>query len=548
LGCGDLSPLWFRAALAAHLRKIWSRQVATEISAATGRRTPKFEGVMMSSVQPVEENTTRKYQLLIDGQWVDAASGKTFTTPNPATGQTLAEIAEADKEDIDRAVTAARKAFEGKWSKVSARDRGRMLYKLSQLIEEHTPELAALETADNGKPIKESTYVDLPQVAENFEYFAGWATKIEGETIPVPGQMFNYTLREPVGVCGQIIPWNFPLLMAAWKLAPALAAGNTIVLKPAEQTPVNAMELGKLIQEAGFPDGVVNIVPGYGETAGAALASHPGIDKVAFTGSTEVGKLIAKAASDNLTTVSLELGGKAPNIVFADADIEQAVNGAMMGIFFNQGQVCCAGSRLFVQDSVKDQFLDRLKEKSAKIVVGDPMDKGTHMGPQVSQEQLNRVKSYSDIARSEGATVVAGGECPTLPGAFQNGYFYQPTIFSDVKNKMRIAQEEIFGPVVSVISFENEDDLIKQANETIYGLSAGIWTTNITRAHRFAKEIKAGVIWINTYNMFNAASPFGGYKQSGYGREMGKHALEMYTNVKSVWVDLSGKPIGWFGK
>lgn len=336
----------------------------------------------MSSVQTVEENTTRKYQLLIDGQWVDAASGKTFTTPNPATGETLAEIAEADKEDIDRAVTAARKAFEGKWSKVSARDRGRMLYKLSQLIEEHTPELAALETADNGKPIKESTYVDLPQVAENFEYFAGWATKIEGETIPVPGQMFNYTLREPVGVCGQIIPWNFPLLMAAWKLAPALAAGNTIVLKPAEQTPVNAMELGKLIQEAGFPDGVVNIVPGYGETAGAALASHPGIDKVAFTGSTEVGKLIAKAASENLTKVSLELGGKAPNIVFADADIEQAVNGAMMGIFFNQGQVCCAGSRLFVQDSVKDQFLDRLKEKSAKIVVGDPMDKGTHMGPQ----------------------------------------------------------------------------------------------------------------------------------------------------------------------
>src|SRR5258705_133100 len=404
----------------------------------------------MSSVQPVEENTTRKYQLLIDGQWVDAASGKTFTTPNPATGETLAEVAEADKEDIDRAVSAARKAFEGKWSKVSARDRGRMLYKLSQLI--------------------------------------------------------------------------------------------------AEQTAVTAMELGKLIQEAGFPDGVVNIVPGYGETAGAALASHPGIDKVAFTGSTEVGKLIAKAASENLTKVSLELGGKAPNIVFADADIEQAVNGAMMGIFFNQGQVCCAGSRLFVQDSVKDQFLDRLKEKSAKIVVGDPMDKGTHMGPQVSQEQLNRVKSYSDIARSEGATVVAGGECPTLAGAFQNGYFYQPTIFSDVKNQMRIAQEEIFGPVVSVISFENEDDLIKQANETIYGLSAGIWTTNITRAHRFAKEIKAGVIWINTYNMFNAASPFGGYKHSGYGREMGKHALEMYTNVKSVWVDLSGKPIGWFGK
>jgi acyl-CoA reductase-like NAD-dependent aldehyde dehydrogenase len=327
-----------------------------------------------------------------------------------------------------------------------------------------------------------------------------------------------------------------------------LAAGNTVVLKPAEQTPVNAMELGKLIQEAGFPDGVVNIVPGYGETAGAALAGHPGIDKVAFTGSTEVGKLIAKTASDNLTKVSLELGGKAPNIVFADADIEQAVNGAMMGIFFNQGQVCCAGSRLFVQEGVKDQFLDRLKEKSAKIVVGDPMNIATNMGPQVSQEQLTRIKGYTDIAKAEGATVVAGGECPTLEGGFENGYFYQPTIFSNVTNQMRVAQEEIFGPVVSVIPFENEDDLIKQANATIYGLSAGIWTSNITRAHRFAKAIKAGVIWINTYNMFNAASPFGGYKQSGYGREMGKHALEMYTNVKSVWVDLSGKPIGWFGK
>src|SRR6202165_2814591 len=343
----------------------------------------------MSSAQPVA-NAPRKYQLMIDGQWIDAESGKTFTTPNPSTGETLAEVAEADKADIDKAVTAARRAFEGKWSKISARDRGRMLYKLSQLIEENSAELAALETADNGKPIKESTYVDLPQVAENFEYFAGWATKIEGETIPVPGQMFNYTLREPVGVCGQIIPWNFPLLMAAWKLAPALAAGNTVVLKPAEQTPVTALELAKLIQEAGFPDGVVNIVPGYGETAGAALAAHPGIDKVAFTGSTEVGKLIARAAADNLTKVSLELGGKAPNIIFADADIEQAVSGAMMSIFFNQGQVCCAGSRLFVEEGVKDQFLERFQERSRKIIVGDPMDKTTQMGPQVSLEQLDR--------------------------------------------------------------------------------------------------------------------------------------------------------------
>ncbi|MBA3513780.1 MAG: betaine-aldehyde dehydrogenase [Pyrinomonadaceae bacterium] len=502
----------------------------------------------MSSVQPAEANTPRKYQLFIDGQWVDAESGKTFTTPNPATGENLAEVSEADKADIDKAVSAARRAFEGKWSKMSARDRGRILYKLSKLIEEHSSELAALETADNGKPIKESTYVDLPQVAENFEYFAGWATKIEGETIPVPGQMFNYTLREPVGVCGQIIPWNFPLLMAAWKLAPALAAGNTVVLKPAEQTPVTAMELGKLIQEAGFPEGVVNIVPGYGETAGAALAAHPGIDKIAFTGSTEVGKLIAKAAAENLTKVSLELGGKAPNIVFADADMDQAVSGAMMGIFFNQGQVCCAGSRLFVEEKVKEEFLGLLKEKASRIKVGDPMDKATHMGPQVSAEQLSRIKGYVDVAQKEGATVLSGGESPQLEGAFQNGYFFQPTIFSDVNNQMRVAQEEIFGPVVSVITFRDEDDLIKQANDTIYGLSAGIWTRDITRAHRFAKEIKAGVVWINTFNMFNAASPFGGYKQSGYGREMGKHALEMYTHVKSVWVDLSGRPIGWFGK
>ncbi|HEX8148611.1 MAG TPA: betaine-aldehyde dehydrogenase [Pyrinomonadaceae bacterium] len=500
----------------------------------------------MSSAKSASE-TPRKYQLFIDGQWVDAESGKTFTTPNPATGATLAEVAEGDKADIDKAVAAARRAFEGKWSKVSARDRGRMLYKLSQLIEAKIPELAALETADNGKPIKETSYVDLPQVVENFEYFAGWATKIEGETIPVPGQMFNYTLREPVGVCGQIIPWNFPLLMAAWKLAPALAAGNTVVLKPAEQTPVGAMELAALIQEAGFPDGVVNVVPGYGETAGAALASHPDIDKVAFTGSTEVGKIIARAAADNLTKVSLELGGKAPNIVFADADIEQAVSGAMMGIYFNQGQVCCAGSRLFLDARVKDEFLERFKEKSSRVKVGDPMDKNTQMGPQVSEEQLNRIKGYVDIAKEEGAQVLAGGCPPQLEGDFQNGFFFQPTIFGDVKNSMRVAQEEIFGPVVSVITFEDEDDLIKQANEVVYGLSAGIWTKDITRAHRFAKAVKAGTVWINTYNMFNAASPFGGYKQSGYGREMGKHALEMYTHIKSVWVDLSGKPIGWYG-
>ncbi|HKO35635.1 MAG TPA: betaine-aldehyde dehydrogenase [Pyrinomonadaceae bacterium] len=501
----------------------------------------------MSTPQPAQSEP-RRQQLFIDGQFVDSESGKTFKSPNPATGETFAEVAEGDKTDVDKAVAAARKAYEGKWSKMSARDRGRLIYKLSQLIERDAAQLAELETRDNGKPIKESTYIDLPGVVENFEYFAGWATKIEGETIPVPGQMFNYTLREPLGVCGQIIPWNFPLLMAAWKLAPALAAGNTVVLKPAEQTPVTVLELAKLIQEAGFPEGVVNIVTGFGETAGAALASHPGIDKIAFTGSTEVGKMIARAAAENLTKVSLELGGKAPNVIFADADLDQAVNGAMMGIFFNQGQVCCAGSRIFVEEKAKDEFLARFKEKAERVKVGDPMDKATLMGPQVSAEQLSRIKGYVDIAREEGATVFSGGGSPELADEFKNGYFFQPTIFSEVDNKMRVAQEEIFGPVSSVITFKDDDELIQKANDTIYGLSAGIWTQNITRAHRFAKAIKAGVVWINTYNMMNAASPFGGYKQSGYGREMGKHALDLYTQVKSVWVDLSGKPIGWFGK
>jgi acyl-CoA reductase-like NAD-dependent aldehyde dehydrogenase len=502
----------------------------------------------MSSVQPVPAGETRKYKLLIGGEWVDAASGKTFITPNPATGQPLAEVAEADKEDIDRAVAAARKAFEGKWSKISARDRGRMIYKLSQLLEARAAEMAGFETADNGKPIKESMYVDVPSAIENFEYFAGWATKIEGETIPVPGQFFNYTLREPLGVCGAIIPWNYPLLMAAWKLAPALAAGNTVVLKPAEQTPVSALELGKLIMEAGFPEGVVNIVPGFGATAGAALAGHPGIDKIAFTGSTEVGKLIAKAAAENITKVSLELGGKSPNVIFADANLDQAVAATMMGIFFNQGQICTAGSRVFVEEKIRDEFLGRLAEKAGKIRIGDPTDKETQMGPQVSAEQLARIRSYTEIARGEGATVMTGGESPVMADNLKDGYFFQPTIFSNVTNDMRVAREEIFGPVVSAITFSDEADLIRQANDTMYGLAAGIFTRDIVRAHRFAKEVKAGLVWINTFNMMNAASPFGGYKQSGYGREMGKHALDLYTQTKSVWVDLSDRPVGWYGK
>jgi acyl-CoA reductase-like NAD-dependent aldehyde dehydrogenase len=500
----------------------------------------------MASPIPAGLSKILRYQLHIDGKWVDAQSGTTFLTPNPSTGAPLAEVSEGAAPDIDKAVRAARKAYEGAWHKVSPRDRGRLLSKLAQLIERDARRLAELETTDNGKPIRESLYIDLPQVIETFEYFAGWATKIEGETIPLPGAMFNYTLREPVGVCGQIIPWNFPLLMCAWKLGPALATGNTCVLKPAEQTPVTAMELAKLIQEAGFPDGVVNIVPGYGETAGAALASHPGVDKLAFTGSTEVGKLIAHAAADNLTKISLELGGKAPNIIFADADLDQAVDGAMMGIFFNQGQVCCAGSRLFVSESVRDRFLDRFHERARALKVGDPLLPETQMGPQVSEDQLRRIQSYVAIGKKEGATVLTGGAPARLSGALERGYFFQPTILTGVQNRMRVAQEEIFGPVTAVIAFKNEDDLIRQANDTMYGLSAGIWTRDLGRAHRFAKAVHAGTVWINTYNMIHPAIPFGGYKQSGYGRELGKHALELYTQVKSVWVDLSDKPIGWF--
>jgi acyl-CoA reductase-like NAD-dependent aldehyde dehydrogenase len=519
----------------------------------------------MSSTATGASETPRKYQLFIDGQWVDAASGQTFTTPNPSTGETWAEFAEADKADVDKAVAAARKALDGKWGKMAARDRGRLLYKLAQLISENAKELAALESQDNGKPLKESLYIDLPDVVDHFEYFAGWPAKIVGETIPVPGNFLNYTLREPVGVCGQIIPWNYPLSMAAWKLAPALACGNTVVVKPseetpataagctvvvkpAEQTPVTALELAKLIQQAGIPDGVVNVVPGYGPTAGAALASHKGVDKVAFTGSTEVGKIIARACAENLTKVSLELGGKSPNIVFADANLDQALSGALQAIFMNQGQMCTAGSRLFLHAAIKDEFLARMADKARTIKVGDPLDMTTQMGPQVSAEQLARIKSYVDIAANEGASVLVGGATPTLEGPLANGYFFAPTILDNVTNNMRVAQEEIFGPVASIITFEDEADLVKQANDTLYGLGSAIWTQDITRAHRIAKALKAGVVWINTYNILNSASPFGGYKQSGYGREMGQHALEMYTQVKSVWVDLSGRPMGWFGR
>ncbi len=473
-------------------------------------------------------------QLLINNEWCEARSGKRFNVINPSTEQVLTDVAEADKADVDAAVFAARQAFEtGPWAKISARDRGRLIYKLAGLIDKNKEELARLETLNNGKPIRETLNADLPLTIDCFEYYAGFADKIHGDTIPVSGQFFNYTLREPAGVVGQIIPWNFPLLMAAWKLGPALATGCTVVLKPAEQTPLSALRLGELIIEAGFPKGVVNLVPGFGPTAGAALASHPGVDKIAFTGSTEVGREIQRMAAGNLKRVSLELGGKAPNIVLADADVDAAVGGAMRGIFFNQGEVCCAGSRLFIEDKIHDLFLAKLKERTEKLVVGDPLDPNTEMGAQISQEQFTKILGHIEKGKAEGATVLTGGAA-----AKDKGFFIQPTVFSNVKNSMSIAREEIFGPVTCAISFSGTEDLTRQANDTIYGLSAGIWTRDIGKAHRLAKSIRAGTVWVNCYNCFDAASPFGGFKQSGYGRELGKYALELYTQVKSVWVSL----------
>ncbi len=482
---------------------------------------------------------SRTRRMLIDGKWVEAASGKTLTTYDPATEEPLAEVPAGEKEDVDRAVRAARRAFEsGPWRRMTPSERGRALWKLADLIEARTEEFAQLETLDNGKPLTVARVADIPLVVDHFRYYAGWATKVEGETIPVstPGQRFlNYTLREPVGVIGQIIPWNFPLLMAAWKLAVALACGNTVVLKPAEQTPLSALRLAELFEEAGFPPGVVNIVTGYGETAGAAIAAHPDIDKVAFTGSTEVGRLIMQAATGNLKRVSLELGGKSPNIVFADADLDEAAIGAASAIYFNHGQCCCAGSRLFIEQKAYDKVVPRLIEYSEKIKLGPGMDPTSEMGPLVSSEQYDRVTGYLAAGKKEGAKAVAGGG---RPKELSKGYFVRPTVFADVKPDMKVIREEIFGPVVCAIPFKDVEEVAAAGNDTTYGLAAAVWTRDIQKAHRMAETLRAGTVWINCYNVFDAASPFGGYKQSGFGREMGKAALEMYTQVKSVWVNL----------
>jgi len=474
-------------------------------------------------------------KLLINNRWVNSQSGKTFATVNPATGEEICQVAEADAADVDLAVKAARAAFnKGPWRKASGPERSRLLNRLADLIEKNSDELARLESLDNGKPFTMAKHVDVAATAACYRYFAGWADKVMGKTIPIDGPFFCYTRHEAIGVCGQIIPWNFPMLMQAWKLAPALATGNTCVLKPAEQTPLSALRIGELILEAGFPEGVVNILPGFGETAGAAIANHMDVDKVAFTGSTEVGHLILQAAGkSNLKRVSLELGGKSPNIVFADADMDQAIEGSHMGLFFNQGQVCCAGSRVFVEDKVYDQFVEESTARAKKRTVGDPFDASTEQGPQVDQTQLDRVLGYIESGQSEGAKLNCGGGRKG-----DRGYFVEPTVFSDVQDSMKIAREEIFGPVMSIIRFKGLDEVIDRANKTVYGLAAGVWTKDVGKALAIANNVQAGTVWVNCYNVLDTAAPFGGFKQSGIGRELGEYGLQQYTEVKTVVVKL----------
>ncbi len=478
----------------------------------------------------------KQTKILINNRWLDSVSGKSFQTINPATGEVLAEVAEADSADVDLAVKAARKAFHAKaaWRRMSGADRGKLLNRLADLIEKNVDELAALESLDNGKPRHVARTADLPLVIACYRYYAGWADKIQGKTIPVSGDYFCYTRHEPVGVVGQIIPWNFPLLMQAWKLAPALACGNTVVLKVAEQTPLSALRIGELIVEAGFPEGVVNILPGYGPTAGAAIAQHMDVDKVAFTGSTEVGHLIMKAAAEsNLKRVTLELGGKSPNIVFGDADMDAAIEGSHFALFFNQGQCCCAGSRAFVEEKVYDEFVERSTERAKRRRVGDPFDRITEQGPQVDQDQFNKVLSYVEAGKQEGARLMCGGE-----RVGDRGYFVAPTVFADVRDEMKIAQEEIFGPVMSILKFKDMDELVDRANQTIYGLAAAVWTRDIGKAHHIANNVRAGTVWVNCFDVFDAAAPFGGFKQSGIGRELGEYGLQQYSEIKTVTVKL----------
>jgi aldehyde dehydrogenase (NAD+) len=472
-------------------------------------------------------------KMLINGEWVDSASGKTFDTINPATGEVICKVAEGDKADIDQAVKAARKAFEsGPWSKMTPADRGRLLNKLADAIEKNADELAALESLDNGKPIADASAADLPLSIACYRYYAGWADKIYGQTIPFSPDYFCYTRHEPIGVVGQIIPWNFPLLMQSWKWAPALACGNTVILKPAEQTPLTALRVAQLAHDVGFPKGVINVVPGYGPTAGAALSGHMDVDKIAFTGETGTGKIVMTAAAQsNLKRVSLELGGKSPNIVFADADLDAAVEGAYFGLFFNQGQCCCAGSRLFVEEKIYDEFVAKIVAKAKSRRVGDPFDPTTEQGPQVSQEQFDRVMGYIDAGQKDGAKMLLGGQ-----RVGDRGYFIQPTVFGDVKDDMRIAKEEIFGPVMSILKFKDVDEVIARGNSTFYGLAAAVWTKDISKAIKLSNSLRAGTVWVNCFDVFDASAPFGGFKMSGIGRELGQYALQLYTEVKTVTV------------
>ena len=494
---------------------------------------------MATEVQISERGTefaADDHQMLIGGDWVNAASGKTFETYDPATGENLGTVPQGSSEDIDRAVRTARAAFEsGPWATMKPSERGRIMHKIGDLVLDNGEELATLETLDNGKPYAVALAADVPLTADLFHYMSGWCTKNGGSTISpnVPympdAEWHAYTLHEPVGVVGQIIPWNFPLLMAAWKLGPALACGCTIVMKPAEQTPLSCLRLGEIMLEAGLPAGVVNIVTGFGEEAGAPLAAHDDVDKIAFTGSTEVGKIILQAAAGNLKKVSLELGGKSPNIVYADSELETAIPGAANAIFFNHGQCCAAGSRLFVQEKIYDDVVAGVADHAKNIKVGPGSNADTEMGPLVSQEQLDRVTGFLESGETEGAETVAGGKRHG-----DRGYFVEPTVLAGTNPKMKVEAEEIFGPVVTVKPFKDVDELTSAANASAYGLAAGIWTNNLSLAHRTAKRIKAGTVWVNCYNVFDASLPFGGYKQSGWGREMGAEALELYTEVKSV--------------
>jgi len=475
-------------------------------------------------------------RLLIDGQWSDAS--KHFDTTNPATGEVLTQIAEASAADVDRAVQAARRAFEdrsGPWRKMSASERGRLIWRLADLLEKNIDEFAELETLDNGKPIFESRNVDMPMVVDVLRYYAGWATKIHGETVNTHETAFTYTLREPVGVVGMIVPWNFPLLLASWKIGPALACGNTIVWKPASLTSLSALRFGELAVEAGVPAGVLNIVTGRAEI-GRALVRHPGIDKIAFTGSTDVGKEIMRTAADTMKRLTLELGGKSPNIVFADSDIDNAVKGAITGIFYGKGEVCNAGSRLFVESKVQDEFLEKLVARAKKMQPADPLDPKTRMGAIVSQDQMQTVLGYIEAGKKEGAKLFAGGNRVSVDGG--KGFFIEPTIFGGVKNDMKIAQEEIFGPVLATLSFDDVDEVIKQANDNPYGLAAAVWTRDVKKAHYVSRQLRAGTVWINTYGLMDASLAFGGYKSSGFGRELGVHAIEHYTELKTVWLNM----------